>query len=110
MPDYDTANTTSTMLPNPPSVGLFVEKVKRQTEKTTELGRVKVPAANWLFTIKPRLERQEINLGMMAFRAHRHPRYLAGHLTAWRPFWPPTASFIARRPLDFISAIIPNRV
>lgn len=70
--------------------------------------RAKLPAANWLFTIQPRLERQEVSLGTMTFRSHQHPRYLAGYLTTSRPFWSPTASFITWRPLDFTSAIIPN--
>lgn len=81
VPDYDTASTTSAMPLNPPNVGVFMEKVKCQTKKVTVLGRAKVPAANWLFTIQPRLERQEVSLGTLTFRSHQHPRYLAGCLT-----------------------------
>lgn len=45
---------------------------------------------------------------MMTLRSHQHPKYLAGCLTTWRPFWSPTTSFITWRPLDFSSTIIPN--
>lgn len=60
-------NMTQQTLPqqcplNPPHIDIFMEKVKCQTEKAT-VTRAKVPAANWPFTIKTRLERQEVNLG-----------------------------------------------
>lgn len=39
VPDYDTASTTSAMPLSPPNVGVFMEKVKCQTEKATVLGQ-----------------------------------------------------------------------